>query len=269
VRVFTVLINAPPETEIVTKPDMTTDERDSFFAWQGSDIDGTVVSFDYMLDGSGWISTDLTNATFLNLSSGNHTFRVRSVDNEGLEDPTPATFTYIILPSWCERELERLNAMVEELERRVSELEDVIANLTYLLEQSEIENTALRAAIETLEGEKAGLAGALQHLAEEKAALIALVGELESENELMEDQLSSCSNLTALLQAQIDALNQTIQQLQASNQQLQIGNNALVELVSRLRERILELEAQIPDAPHAWLVIALVALGSYPRQRKR
>lgn len=253
-RDFTVLLNSPPETWIIIAPNATTNLRDVFFEWQGSDVEGFVASYDYRLDSEPWVNTLLTNKTYLNLSSGNHTFQVRSRDDKDLEDHTPAVATFRILPSWCERELERLNALIDALNGRIEELEDIIANLTSLLEDAEGANSILSILVEDLEEEKAQLALLVEQLENEKSQLQALVDSLSSENAELKEDLETCGNLTLDLQAQLELLtsevyrlNQTVINLIWEKSHLESGREYLLALITQLRERIEELESQIPE----------------------
>jgi len=93
--------NRPPETRLANIPP----ENDSAhpypyrltFTWDGGDEDGTVVGFRYRWDGHAWSSTTARSGTFSFESPAavnRHTFEVKAVDNEGAEDPTPASRTF-------------------------------------------------------------------------------------------------------------------------------------------------------------------------------
>lgn len=232
---FVVKINSPPETQILQKPNATTDIRDIYFSWQGSDIDGTVASFEYRMDETPWIPTLSKNTTYLNMSSGSHRFEVRSVDNKGLRDPTPASYNFTISPSWCERELERLNLLIETLGERISDLEDSIADLEALLNDCENEKATLTRLVNDLNAEKAELESLVEDLEQDKR-------DLESENADLQAQLESCLEM-----------NRALQGVLAENEQLRIANDFLLGLIDQLRDRIDELEQQIPEVPTAAL----------------
>ena len=250
---FTVLINSPPETEITQAPNGTMTSRDAYFEWQGTDVDGQVVSYSHRLDEGQWVNTTDQNVTLLNISSGDHIFQVRSVDNRGLHDPTPATANFTIPPSWCEREVERLNAIITSLEGRISDLESVISNLTSLLQSSEDENRILQDIIEEWEGERDDLRQLVNHLVGEKTNLLSQLASLMEENSGLEMNLSTCANLSAALQMQVQTLNQTIKQLMENYSQLESEKDELQNMIDALQERIRELEAQIPETPLATL----------------
>ena len=248
-REFRVFVNSPPDTQIVSSPNATTRDRDAFFAWVGTDVDGAVASYGYRLDGGNWTNTLGTNRTYLNLTSGNHTFQVRAIDNRGLLDPTPASYTYTILPSWCELELERLNALVALLQARIDELESEVANLTELLKAADGENDLLRSEIQSLENEKAYLQSLVTSLESDKTQLLGQITNLTAENQGLEEDLEACANLTRDLRSAIDLLNATISGLILEKEELRVENEDLLALVEELRERIADLEAQIPEAP--------------------
>lgn len=68
-------------------------------SWSGTDADGAVVGFEYSVDGKTWGFTKRQDSSFLiELPEGADTFdvqfSVRSVDNRGGVDPTPARLTY-------------------------------------------------------------------------------------------------------------------------------------------------------------------------------
>jgi hypothetical protein len=244
---FTILINSPPDTELVTVPNATTRLRDLFFEGNGSDSDGTVASYDYRMDSEPWVNTVATNATYINLSSGDHTFQARSRDNRGLEDPSPATIVFLILPSWCEAELETLLATVAALEQRVADLDEVIANLTSLLEASEGENSLLSALVEDLEEERTGLVSLIDHLGQEKMELLSRVASLTSENEELQGLFDGCLDLTISLKDEVDQLNETVSALLRENRELGVANDYLLGLVEQLREKIRRLESEVPE----------------------
>jgi regulator of replication initiation timing len=257
---FLVIINSPPGTVITRAPNATSSSRDVYFEWQGSDVDGTVVSYGYRLDGGQWVNTTMNNLTLLNLTSGNHTFQVRSVDNRGLEDPSPAQADFAIPLSWCEREIERLNDIIDYLQGRVSELESIISNLTELLQLSEDHNRILCDQIEELEEDKDALLAQIAHLAEEKANLISQLTSLAGENAALDANLTACQELMASLQQQVEGLNQTIKELMEDNSQLELENGELLSTIEDLQERIRELELLIPEATLA-LLASLAATG--------
>lgn len=249
---FRVYVNQPPDTQIVAAPNSTTRVRDILFAWQGTDADGTVISYEYRLDGADWTGTPLTSITYLNMTSGYHTFQVRSIDDRDLADPTPATYNFTILPSWCELELERLEALVELLEGRIDQLEGEVANLTELLEEAEGENDALRSQIQSLNNEKAYLQSLVTSLGNEKTQLLNQIANLTAENQGLRDELEDCGDLTRELRETISQLNQTIADLMQENE-------GLAGLVEELRERVSELEAQIPEFGHGGFILLAAA----------
>jgi hypothetical protein len=265
---FLVIINSPPDTEITQAPNATASARDAYFEWTGTDIDGTVISYGYRLDQGEWVNTTSSNLTLFDLSSGNHTFQVRAIDNRGATDPTPAQANFTVPPTWCESELDRLNGIIDSLEDRISELESIIANLTSILESSEEDNMALRAVIQQLEDEKADLQDQVAHLTGEKSSLLSQLASLVEKNAGLEGNLTLCYNLSAALQEQIQNLTMTISQLLEKNSQLELDREELMELVVELQERIRELEAQIPQTPEQ-ILLALFLLQGLVASRLR
>ena len=63
------VLNTPPEVTITSGPSGDVESKDVTFQWQGSDSDGSVVSYDIVMDLSEE-STTATSKTFYNLSTG-------------------------------------------------------------------------------------------------------------------------------------------------------------------------------------------------------
>jgi hypothetical protein len=91
--------NTYPETIISPESiNLTGDNRLNsvvFLSWFGTDIDGYVKGYEISLDNQNWVTTTQNDSTFsFTLDPGSDTtdinFYVRSIDNEGLIDPTPA-----------------------------------------------------------------------------------------------------------------------------------------------------------------------------------
>ena len=90
----------PPETTIYSGPPGYF-EGNHFveFYWDGDDIDGEVVSYRFNLEGpistDGWTSP--SDDTFLRVcirASGDYLFSVKAIDDDGIEDSTPATYSF-------------------------------------------------------------------------------------------------------------------------------------------------------------------------------
>ena len=81
-RTFTIDLNDPPTVSIIFGPSGPIGDDDVTFSWSGSDSDGFITGYEVMMDGTGW-STANTSMTFNNLSEGDHTFKVRALDNDG------------------------------------------------------------------------------------------------------------------------------------------------------------------------------------------
>lgn len=98
------LPNVAPDTRIALESIQLTGEdrlrSEVTLNWFGTDEDGWVTGYEISFDGSTWAAVDVQDSTFkFNLSVGSDTtdinFYVRSVDNEGDADPTPA---YLLVP---------------------------------------------------------------------------------------------------------------------------------------------------------------------------
>ncbi len=94
-----------PDTSIVEKPSNPTNSRNALFTFTG--IDNTTptanLGFECRLDSTSdlaWVECD-NPQEYTTLAPGQHTFEVRAIDENGLADPTPAsyTWTYVALPS--------------------------------------------------------------------------------------------------------------------------------------------------------------------------
>ncbi|MBI9032258.1 PKD domain-containing protein [bacterium] len=92
--------NQAPDTWITNNPGSSINTNSASFSWNGSDPDGYVVGYYYELDDStpdNW--TTGRNVTLNNISPGSHTFFVRAKDDDGLVDPTPASYTFTYTPT--------------------------------------------------------------------------------------------------------------------------------------------------------------------------
>ena len=71
-----------------------------YLSWNGSDKDGYIEKFEFSLDNTTWYTTKRQDSTFkFSLTEGSDTtdidFYIRSIDNQGAVDPTPA---YLKIP---------------------------------------------------------------------------------------------------------------------------------------------------------------------------
>ncbi|MFN8396463.1 MAG: hypothetical protein U0176_17700 [Bacteroidia bacterium] len=98
------LPNVAPDTRIALESiHLTGEDRlrsEVTLNWFGTDEDGWVTGYEISFDGTNWQGVDVQDSTFkFNLSVGSDTtdinFYVRSLDNEGDYDPTPA---YLLVP---------------------------------------------------------------------------------------------------------------------------------------------------------------------------
>ncbi len=75
--------NNPPTTEILAPSQGATIPADFVVSWLGSDVDGNVEAYQYVLDPqvSSWRVTDQTSVSYEGTDPGIHEFRVRARDN--------------------------------------------------------------------------------------------------------------------------------------------------------------------------------------------
>jgi hypothetical protein len=94
---YTWIVDATaPNTTITANPTNPSASTTAGFSFTGNDGSGTgVASFQCQLDGGGF-SPCTSPQTYTGLSQGSHTFEVRAVDVAGNQDPTPATYTWVI-----------------------------------------------------------------------------------------------------------------------------------------------------------------------------
>ena len=92
--------NMPPDTHIsVSQINLTGNNRLGSVVtmhWSGTDVDGFIAGYEVSFNNTNWVYTKRTDSTFkLNLPKGADTtdlyFYVRSIDNKGAKDPSPAT----------------------------------------------------------------------------------------------------------------------------------------------------------------------------------
>jgi hypothetical protein len=90
--------NVPPDTNLRECASGTevSEGQDVTFEWAGSDIDGTVRAYDYSYDSSDWTRTTHDSVTVTDVALGEHSFRVRAVDDDGDFDPTPAECSFAV-----------------------------------------------------------------------------------------------------------------------------------------------------------------------------
>ena len=93
----------PPQTMLDFKVDTIEQDGNAFITWKGIDKWGKTptsqLMFSYKIDEEDWspYSTEKT-ATFLSLASGKHEFMVRAKDLDFNVDPSPAEFTFYVMP---------------------------------------------------------------------------------------------------------------------------------------------------------------------------
>ena len=85
-----------PDTTITANPPLLTNSNAASFSFTGNDAGGSgVASFQCQLDGGGF-SACSSPQSYVGLSDGSHTFQVRSIDNAGNTDATPASYTWTV-----------------------------------------------------------------------------------------------------------------------------------------------------------------------------
>ncbi len=94
--------NLPPETFLALRPDSTLRRTASQqdIHWWGEDPDGFVAGYYFSFDSTHWTFTTANDSLFglkLNTTDTTYSFFVKAVDNEGAEDPTPASLRYPIM----------------------------------------------------------------------------------------------------------------------------------------------------------------------------
>jgi uncharacterized repeat protein (TIGR01451 family) len=85
-----------PNTTMTGNPPNPSNSASATFTFTGNDGVGSgIAGFECDLDGGGF-SACATGINYTGLLDGSHTFRVRAVDNVGLTDATPASFTWVV-----------------------------------------------------------------------------------------------------------------------------------------------------------------------------
>jgi hypothetical protein len=104
----TMAPNAAPETVVFVEGPVDTVNHVVHLRWFGSDVDGQVVRYEYKFiyqagqepsgyDSSAWFSTVRKDSIFAVYTPNGYsmpTFVIRSIDDEGIADPTPARQTF-------------------------------------------------------------------------------------------------------------------------------------------------------------------------------
>lgn len=85
----------PPDTSIVSHPNMLTNSTSATFTFHGTDALSGVAGFAYQLDGGNWTATT-SPLTLTNLADGSHTLLVHAIDAAGNVDPNPASYTWTV-----------------------------------------------------------------------------------------------------------------------------------------------------------------------------
>ena len=86
-----------PNTTITGNPTSPSNSASATFNFTGNDGVGSgIASFECDLDGGGFSACTSPKNYPGPLADSSHTFQVRSIDNVGLTDPTPASFTWVV-----------------------------------------------------------------------------------------------------------------------------------------------------------------------------
>ena len=88
--------NLPPDTALLVCQTLqeVLEGDDVRFVWTGSDIDGDVAGCEWSYDDGDWVPTDRDTIEIMDVTKGEHVFRVRAVDNHGSADPSPAECSF-------------------------------------------------------------------------------------------------------------------------------------------------------------------------------
>jgi len=86
----------PPETEIVTVIPPKLTSSTSIVLHYIDPTAPTTNTFECSLDGAIWKDCDGKTTSYTGLTEGEHFFEVRTIDPNGVIDPTPATFSWVI-----------------------------------------------------------------------------------------------------------------------------------------------------------------------------
>jgi hypothetical protein len=101
ITLFSESVNLAPNTIILSgPPEFFEGNHYVVFTWEGQDPDGSIQGYKYKLEGSintgGWIETSATqNDPICINESGDYFFYVAAIDDQGMEDSTPAEFIFI------------------------------------------------------------------------------------------------------------------------------------------------------------------------------
>jgi parallel beta-helix repeat protein len=89
-----------PGTIITERPTNPTTQTSARFAFEGFDdtTPAAELTFECRLDEQAFVSCS-SPVDYVDLAVGSHTFQVRAVDGGGLADPSPATYTWTVLPA--------------------------------------------------------------------------------------------------------------------------------------------------------------------------
>jgi LPXTG-site transpeptidase (sortase) family protein len=91
-----VVDTSAPNTNITTKPSDPSASSDASFSFSGDDGSGSgVAGYQCKLDSGNYASCTSPKA-YSSLSDGSHTFTVYATDTAGNDDPSPATYTWVV-----------------------------------------------------------------------------------------------------------------------------------------------------------------------------
>ncbi|MFO0746273.1 MAG: HYR domain-containing protein [Myxococcota bacterium] len=90
-----IIDTTAPETVITDSPPKLTAETTAVLDYMDPTAPETM-TFECSLDGGAWVECDGQTTTYEELAEGEHTFLVRTIDEHGVKDPTPAQYTWVI-----------------------------------------------------------------------------------------------------------------------------------------------------------------------------
>jgi hypothetical protein len=83
-----------PDTNITSKPPDPSNSTSASFSFTGTLAGST---FECKLDNDAYTACS-SPITYTGLGAGTHTFYVRAIDPQGITDPTPASYTWTVVP---------------------------------------------------------------------------------------------------------------------------------------------------------------------------
>lgn len=102
----TWIVSGHPHPEVYCLEQTTETWPGIIFCYGGMDPDGEVVGYETKVDAQVWSEvTEESYISIVNLTEGEHTFWVRSIDNAGAHDPSPANIPFTVVVPSFDREM--------------------------------------------------------------------------------------------------------------------------------------------------------------------